>query len=460
MDIFKIDLKERQKNNVLFRFNTTQISLINTEFQRRKVIYDNIKTYYIGKNKKITNKTTVLKEVLNHKMPMPYGRLLATTTIGYMLKKDPEILIKNNDKQQESIQYQLLRAGGYNALKDALANTIIYGVGYTLAFQTQEDNKIMAKIQSLHPSECIAVYDYDIIPNLIAVVRKYTLNNSLKQITEYYYKDAIVIYENNTLKTEIKHSAGCVPVSVCFANNEMIGVIEPVIPLIDALDEVANSDLDEIQKFSLAIMIAYGISIDDDTLEKVKAGALLEVSSIDASSRIEYLTREVNDTYRGDIKAFLVDKIHKLSQVPDFADPNFSALSGVALKYKLLGFDNLCGELEIRMIESIKQTLYLIDKINNLGTSTIDKYNLWITMTGNLPNDDNYKLQNATLMKNMGLSKETYLGYISDYIDDVAKEIDRQEKETENMSLFPNGNYDMNADDTDEEQQQQDKGNN
>ena len=55
-------------------------------------------------------------------MPMPYGRLLATTTIGYMLKKDPEILIKDNEKQQENMQNQLLRAGGYNALKEALAN--------------------------------------------------------------------------------------------------------------------------------------------------------------------------------------------------------------------------------------------------------------------------------------------------------------------------------------------------
>lgn len=463
MDIFKIDLTDEQKQDFSFRFNETQLSTIKTELMQRQGLYKKIKKYYIGKNDEISKKKYNIKNLLNNKAPLPYGRLLATTTIGYMLKRDPEILIKDNEVLQKLMEKDLMLAGGYNALKKALANTIIYGVGYTLVFQSEENGKVTAKMQSLHPTECIAVYDYGIITKLLAVVRQYTIQNTLNTITEIYYQDAIIIYQNNKLIKTINHSAGVVPVSVCIANDESIGVIEPVMSLIDALDEVTNSDLDEIQKFSLAILVAYGISIDKETLDKAKEGAALEMSTIDPNSRLEYLTREVNDTYRGDIKAFLVDKIHKLSQVPDFADPNFSGISGIALEYKLMGFENLCGDIEINIIESIKQILYLINKINNIGTSNIDKNNLWITMSRNLPRDDEYKLNNANIMKNMGLSKETYIGYISDYVDDVNKEIQREEKEMESMSLFSNGNYDMNNnDDTDEEeqQQQQDKGNN
>lgn len=452
MDIFKIDLLEEQKNDFSFRFTETQLSIIKTGLMERQNLYNKIKKYYIGKNDEINKKQSSIENLLNNKAPLPYGRLLATTTIGYMLKRDPEILIKDNDNLQKIMEQELINAGGYNAIKKALANTIIYGVGYTLVFQSEENSKVTAKIQSLHPTECIAVYDYGIIPKLLAVVRQYTIQNSLNTITEIYYQDAIVIYKNNTIINIINHSAGCVPVAVCMANDESIGVIEPVIKLIDSLDTVMNSDLDEIEKFSLAILIAYGISIDKETLENAKDGAALEISTIDTNSRLEYLTRDINDTYRGDLKAFLVDKIHKLSQVPDFSDPNFSGISGIALEYKLMGFENLCGDIEINIIESIKQTLYLINKINNLGSSNIDKNNVWITMSRNLPRDDEYKFNNAMIMKNMGLSKETYIGYISDYVDDVQKEIDRQEKETESMSLFPNGNYDMNADNTGEEQ--------
>lgn len=462
MDIYKIELTEEQKNNFSFRFTETQLSYIKSALNERQRLYSKIKKYYIGKNEKIIKKHSSIDYLLNNKAPLPYGRLLATTTIGYMLKRDPEILIKDNEKLQKSMEQELINAGGYNAIKKALANTIIYGVGYTLVFQSDDNNKVAAKIQSLHPTECIAVYDYGIIPKLLAVVRQYTITNSLTLITEIYYQDAIVIYKNNSIINIINHSAGCVPVAVCRANDESIGVIEPVIDLIDSLDVVMNSDLDEIQKFSLAILVAYGISIDKETLNNAKEGAALEISTIDPNSRLEYLTREINDTYRGDLKTFLVDKIHKLSQVPDFSDPNFSGISGIALEYKLMGFENLCGDIEINMIESIKQVLYLINIINNLGTSNIDKNNLWITMSRNLPRDDEYKLNNANIMKNMGLSKETYIGYISDYVDDVSKEIKREEKEAESISLFANGNYDMNNNPEDEEvnTEEENKGNN
>lgn len=434
MKKMKVNWKEGQR-----RLTADQYYKIRTEWEFRSSKLKTIRSYYEADNYEISRKAQRHTEAPNNKVPLPYGRLLATVTTGFMLTKDPEIVIKDTD--QKIIDDIIKALGGYVKLKDSLEDCIIYGIGYNLIYQSDVDTKgLKIKCARLDPLECIAVYDSKINSSLVAVVRFYTVDDV--DYTDIWYKDAFapLTRAGSPNGEEVPHLAGRVPVSIAYANKSAIGVIQPVIPLIDALDKVTNIDLDEIEKFSMSMLLGYGVSVDPESIDEAKKGAMLEIeSTVEGSNpRIEYLQRDINDTFHSSTKRELIEHIHKLSQVPDFADPSFAAESGVALEYKLQGFENMCGGIEKGMAESLKDTLEIADVMLNKGNSTLENADIWITFNRNLPRDDQYKMAVAESMKRVGLSKDVVLPYLSDYIDNIDKEKQRQEEES---SLFSEENY-------------------
>lgn len=422
------------------RLTTKQFSDARTEWESRNVQLKKIKDYYEANNYEIRQKKAKYQDAFNNKMMLPYGRLLATVTTGFMLTKDPEIIIKDGGDQKQ-IEDLIKALGGYVKLKDSLEDCIVYGIGYNLVYQSDvDDTGLKIKCARLDPLECIAVYDSRINSSLVALIRFYTIDDI--DYADVWYKDAFVPLTRSGAPNgnEIPHLAGRVPVSIAYANKSAIGVIQPVVSIIDALDKVANIDLDEIEKFTASMLIGYGVSIDKESIEEAKKGAVVELEqSIDGTNpRLEYLQRDVNDTFHSNVKRELIEHIHKLSQVPDFADPAFAAESGVALEYKLQGFENMCGGIERGMIEALKDTIDLADIMTHKGSRTLENADIWITFNRNLPRDDQYKMAVAESMKRVGLSKDVVLPYLSDYIDDIDKEKQSQEEES---TLFMDREY-------------------
>lgn len=427
MKLMRVNWKDGQT-----RLTDKQFQDVKAEWESRYQLLKKIESYYEANNKTILASNS-------QNMVLPYGRLLATVTTGFMLTKDPEVVLKEGD--QKKIEDLIKMLGGYVKLKESLEDCVIYGIGYNLIYQSDVDVKgLKIKCARLNPLECIAVYDSKIDTSLVAVVRFYSLDNI--DYADIWYRDAFVTLTRagEPNGKEIPHLAGRVPVSIAYANKKAIGVIQPVISIIDALDQVSNIDLDEIKKFSMSMLLGYGVSVDKESVDEAKKGAMLEIEQTveGAMPKIEYLQREINDTFHAQVKRELVESIHKLSQVPDFADPSFAAESGVALEYKLQGFENMCGGIERGMIESLKDTLEIADIMVNKGVSTLEDADIWITFNRNLPRDDQYKMAVAEAMKRVGLSKDVVLPYLSDYIDDIEAEKQRQEQES---SLFAEAEY-------------------
>ena len=64
------------------------------------------------------------------------------------------------------------------------------------------------------------------------------------------------------------------------------------------------------------------------------------VMMMDADASAEYLTKEVNDAQIQNLLTNINDSIHKIANSPDFNDEKFMAQSGIAMRFKLVGFEN------------------------------------------------------------------------------------------------------------------------
>ena len=131
-----------------------------------------------------------------------------------------------------------------------------------------------------------------------------------------------------------------------------------------------------------------------------------------------------------------IDKdIHKFSKCPNLADENFASnASGVAIKYKMVGTENLIAVKERKFKRGLQRRLELLSVVQGLKLSAFDWRAIEIVFTRNLPSNDTEIAQMVNTLSNI-VSTETLLAQIP-FVDDVQAEMDRLEKERENNPFY------------------------
>ena len=103
--------------------------------------------------------------------------------------------------------------------------------------------------------------------------------------TKYYE-----IIGDKIVKNDV-HVMGRVPIIEYPLNTARLGAFEIVIPLLDAINEVASNRLDGIEQFVQAIMVLKGVDIESEDFKKLKELGGIKVP-VDGS--VDYLVQELN----------------------------------------------------------------------------------------------------------------------------------------------------------------------
>ena len=345
---------------------------------RKEMLYE----YYNGNHMAIKNKRQESRHLPNNQIVNPYPRYIVNTVKGYFLGKP--------------VRYDVEDNACYEALDDInieLEKTLsIMGEAFELVF-INEDKEI--KIAQLPPLNTIAIYDDSITPKLSAVIRYYEvtndfiLNNKAKTTAEVYLSDRIDRYVkvgNNkfVLEESEPHYFGEVPVTHYMNNEECLGDFECALSQIDAYDKLMSTNLDEIQKFAQAYLIMEGLDgTDDDEIAEALKKRTLKVPH---DAKMSWLTKDLSNTSVFEQLKVLDEKIHTMAQVPNMSDDNFASnASGVAMEFKLIGFENLISAKERKFEQGLKHRLKLIISALNLKGQDFDWKAVKIAFDRNLP---------------------------------------------------------------------------
>lgn len=199
----------------------------------------------------------------------------------------------------------------------------------------------------------------------------------------------------------------------------------------DAYNRLISGEIDDFDAFADAYLVLTGISADEEDLITMKENRVL---ILDNDSSAQYLTKSISDTEVNNILSNLNDSIHKIANSPDFNDEKFWASSGVALKYKLVGFENKASAIEGNMRKALQKRIELISAILNLKGDDAWR-DIDIVFTRNLPQNIE---ETATIINSFrGLvSDRTLLAQIP-FVVDVDEELAQLQKEKEeNMSMY------------------------
>ncbi len=378
----------------------------------------------------------------NNKIANAYANNITSTLVGYFMGEPVSYAV-----QDDSLLEELNLLFEYNDEADENAelakNASIFGVAYELLYMEQQDEGMgrpMLRFCALDPRECVPIYDETIAHNLIAFVRYYTnkdiLTNkeilSVELITDKETKRyEATISGGLSLIEEIPHYFGAVPVAIFKNNEELMGDFEPVISLIDAYDTMESDTVNDFDYFVDAYLALYGFTADSEDIIKMKENRVL---LMDEGTNAEWLIKNAPDTNVENMKIRLDKDIHKFSHCPDMNDENFAGnTSGVAIKYKLLGTENLVSIKERKFKKGLQQRLELISFAQGLMGADWDWRAIDIIFRRNIPADLN-DIANIVNTLTGIVSNQTLLGQIP-FVDDIEAEEDRLQAEQETKKM-------------------------
>ena len=232
------------------------------------------------------------------------------------------------------------------------------------------------------------------------------------------------------------HYYGQCPVTVFSLNDEEENIFNKIVTLQDAYNELLSGEVDDFDSFADAYMILKGAIADEEDLKSMKENRVL---MLDPDADASYLTKNISDTQISNMLENVNQQIHKIAASPDFSDEKFMAQSGIAMRYKLVGFENNASNIETHMKKALQRRIELISSIINL----VDGESLWrevtIRFTRNLPTDLSDTVNIVNSLRGL-VSDETLLGLLP-FVDDVNKELEKIKKQKEeNMELYAMGN--------------------
>lgn len=367
----------------------------------------------------------------NNKIANAYASYITDTLVGYFIG-EPISYTSNDDVllQDLSMIFEYNDEADENA--ELAKNASIYGVAYEMLYLSEEDK--MIRFKALNPKEIIPIFDKTVEQNLMAVIRYYedydVVGDKTYTLVEVIDNTMVRRYKMDNsflLLEEYPHYFGMVPIAIYKNNEEERGDFENVISLIDAYDKMESDTLNDFEYFVDAYLALYGFTAEPEDVAQMKENRIL---LMDEGTSAEWLIKQTSDTYVENMKNRLDADIHKFAKCPNMADKEFASnASGVAIKFKLLGTENLVSIKERKFKRGLQQRLELMSMINSVLREGFDWRAIDIIFTRNVPSNDTDIANMVNTLKDI-VSEETLLAQIP-FVENVQDELERLKQERE-----------------------------
>ena len=389
------------------------------------------------------------KEEPDNRIPVPFARRAINMVTGYMFKEG-NIVYSGSGYDQELKDIFDANDEGLLDLEEA-ACALAHGLAYELHW-TEHGQDQFAQIPI---NQCIPIFNESLKSNMIGFIRYWRDKKDANIIRANVYDDVSMqaFVSNGGAQfvldgPAIFHGYGRVPIVEFKISNDGSNLFDHVTGLIDFYDKIISEDFaNELARFATSYMLMAGRLSDEvdpitgeSEVDKIKQTRLFQglQSEKSVTDQIAFLTKDINSAFIDSAADRCERLIYEMLQLFNPNDDTFVQASGVAQKYKLLGFEYLCTTIATYFSIGLQDRIALVKKLNsNLSVANTVNTDVTINIMRNLPDDLAQLATIAATLKDI-LSDETILKLFPTYIiPDIDEEIAKIDKQKEsNMSLF------------------------
>ncbi|MCL6458059.1 MAG: phage portal protein [Gorillibacterium sp.] len=394
--------------------------------------FEQLEDYYKGKH------LILLRDLGGQDKGLPNNRLVANhakyitdVAVGYVMGNP----VKYSGEGIEDIQTAFNQIDIVSHDAELGKDLSMFGIARELYYMSS-DTVPIPKVTCIDPRQLFLVVDDSVEYKSLFGVHFYPKHDASNQLTSWavnvYTANHILSYTvkdiSNTdysLIDDSLHYFGAVPVVEYWNNEEQQGDYEQQISLIDAYNTLQSDRINDKEQFVDSILLLAGGSLGDSEDEQSDAIRLLKkhkVLNMPSESTASWLTKQLNETEIEVLKDAVKSDIHEFSMVPNLTDENFASnASGVAMKYKLFGLEQLAKTKERYFVQGLRERLKLFAAILGVKGKAVNVSAVEITMNRSLPSND---VEMATMIAQLkgSVSDETLISQLS-FVKDAAAEV-------------------------------------
>lgn len=394
----------------------------------------NLKKYYLGKHQ-IENRE---KEAFlsNIKVVTNFSKYITDMATGYFLGESINYTSDNSAIDVLTKLFKDIDLSSHDT--DMEKNCSIYGKSYELWYiDKNEDGEPMLNVTTLNPESTFVVYDNTVKNNPLFGVYFFsniTLDGTQEIIFNIYTDKEIITFKENEFDKRqiVNHKIKQLPIIEILNNEDKQGDFEQVISLIDSYEMLQSDRINDKVQFVASMLILYNTDLEESELAKARENGAM--SLFGENIRAEYVVKQMDENMSHILMKDLMDNIYQFSMVSNMSDELFSGnASGVALKYKLLAFENLTKIKERNYIKGLKKRLKLIlmvlKTMDNLSLTIND---ISITFSRSLPANNKENADMIAILKSTGIITDETLASQLSFVDNAKAEVERaREREKE-----------------------------
>lgn len=395
--------------------------------------YNKLHDYYIGRHAiQIRNKSA--KGAANNKIIANHAKYI-TDMIQSYLTGNAVTYSASEEYDIEPLKNAYLEQDAASLDSSLVKDMSIYGRAYELVYNNEQSQPRSVKLSPQNAFVCYAQSAEQKPLFGLYYYRKYDLDGYCTGTVCHVYTDTQVYtykggndsWAHMSLDTTQQHYFGSVPIIEYRNNEECQGDFEQLISEIDAYNILMSDRVNDKEQFVDAFLFLINCDVDSEQAMKLREERILEGYD---GAKAEYLSKVLNEADTKVLRDDLKDDIHRLSHVPDLSDESFgNNLSGVAIKYKLLGFEQHVKNKERNFTKSLRERFKLYNNFLALKNSmqTVPTHRVDIVFTYNLPANELEVAQMISYLQGLA-SNETLLDQLS-FVGDAKEEAELAKKE-------------------------------
>jgi SPP1 family phage portal protein len=295
--------------------------------------------YYKG-NQNIYNRVKKVRPEINNKIVENHAYEIVEFKTGFTFGEPVQYVQRTRDKKDGSGEViETTMVSDLNELmfvndkasKDRELGEwmFIAGTAYRMALpNTSEEDDSPFIIDTLDPRSTFVVYStgFNKQPVLGGIIYEVDSEDTIEQITRIslYSKNKYWEIDWGNLSGEKKiiksesHVLGHVPIIEYPANPSRLGVFEPVMGLLDALNKVASNRLDGIEQFIQSVMKFVNCDIDEEEFKALSELGAIKISSTEGrQADVDILTSELDQQQTQTYVDYIYQTILTITGVPD-----------------------------------------------------------------------------------------------------------------------------------------------
>ena len=235
------------------------------------------------------------------------------------------IYTSNNDTEEYLTALATLNAYMKGLDKEAQDHDLVEwqlvcGTAYRLILPTEKNSPVREyrpfEMETLDPRYTFVVYSTKLGHKRLLAGTYYIDDSGLRHFTIYTDKMCYRLKEYQIVDRQ-PHALGTIPIFEYPANNSRLGCFEPVLPLLDELNNVASNRMDGIEQTIQSFIKFINCNIDEEKYEKFLEKCAIVVNSTDGGQAdVDVVTTDLDQDKTQTMKKDIYDSILDICGVP------------------------------------------------------------------------------------------------------------------------------------------------